>query len=132
MNITNMKEVEENLGKKVKFKNDDVMDDVVIGVIDAISKNNMLRAKVSYDGKTVKFASAISSTYVSCINITADSINKTIFKDEYDINTYEDGYTILYLIDKANSYRSGYILVNNATKEVYASNIELEMIRNGR
>ena len=109
-----------------------VMDDVVISVIDAISKNNMLRAKVSYDGKTVKFASAISSTYVSCINITADSINKTIFKDEYDINTYEDGYTILYLIDKANSYRSGYILVNNATKEVYASNIELEMIRNGR
>lgn len=108
-----------------------VMDDVVICIVDTLSKNSILNTKVLCDKNTIKFKSDTTSTYIACINITSDSINKKMYKDEYNIYDHEEGYTILYLIDKSNSYRSGYILINSVTKEVYASNIELEMIKNG-
>ena len=64
-------------------------------------------------------------------NITNDYIEKSVHKKSYNIDDYDNGYSILCLTDGTNSYRSGYILVNNSTKEVYASNIELETIKDG-
>ena len=109
-----------------------VMDDIVINVVDSISKNPILKSKAKNNNGIIVFSSDTSSTFISCINITNDYIEKNVYEKSYSIDNYDNGYSILYLTDETNSFRSGYILVNNSTKEVYASNIELETIKNGR
>ena len=108
-----------------------VMDDIIISVVDAISENPILKSKAKYDNGIVTFSSDTSSTFISCINIASDYIEKNTYKKSYNIDNYDNGYSILCLTDETNSYRSGYILVNNSTKEIYASNIELETIKYG-
>ena len=108
-----------------------VMDDIIISVVDAISENPILKSKAKYDNGIITFSSDTSSTFISCINIASDYIEKNTYKKSYNIDNYDNGYSILCLTDETNSYRSGYILVNNSTKEIYASNIELETIKYG-
>ena len=108
-----------------------VMDDIVINIVDSISKNPILKSKAKNNNGVITFSSDTSSTFISCINITNDYIEKSVYKKSYNIDDYDNGYSILCLTDGTNSYRSGYILVNNSTKEVYASNIELETIKDG-
>lgn len=108
-----------------------VMDDIVINVVDSISKNPILKSKVKNNNGIITFSSDTSSTFISCVNIANDYIEKSVYKESYNIDNCDNGYTVLCLTDGTNSYRSGYILINNSTKEVYASNIELETIKNG-
>ena len=90
-----------------------------------------MKSKAKYDNGIITFSSDTSSTFISCINITNDYIEKSVHKKSYNIDDYDNGYSILCLTDGTNSHRSGYILVNNSTKEIYASNIELETIKDG-
>ena len=108
-----------------------VMDDIVINVVDSISKNPILKSKARNNNGIITFSSDTSSVFISCVNITDSYIEKSAYKESYNIDDCDNGYSILCLTDGTNSYRSGYILVNNSTKEVYASNIELETIKNG-
>ena len=109
-----------------------VLDDMTINIVDAISKNHNIKTRAVRNGDNISFLSNASSTYISCIVISDNKIVKNSYEDSYNIYNYDYGYTILFLTDSVNSYKSGYILINNATKEVYKSNIELEMIKNGR
>ena len=70
--------------------------------------------------------------YLSCITVTQSNIIKNRLSTSYDINSYDDGYTLLLLTDISYGYTTGYILINNETKNIYTSNIKLEVIKDGR
>ncbi|MGM9543917.1 MAG: hypothetical protein ACI3T9_02930 [Romboutsia timonensis] len=108
-----------------------VLDDIATNIINILSKDCGLKANAIYNNGLISFETDSSNFYTSCIYITSDNISKNSFVTDYDINTYSTGYTILFLTNNINNYNSGYILINNNTKEVYASNIELEMIKRG-
>ena len=109
-----------------------VLDDIAISIVDVLSKDHGLKAKAICNNDFISFETDSSNFYTSCIYITSNSISKDSFVVDYDINTYSTGYTILFLTNSINNYNSGCILINNNTKEVYASNIELEMIKRAR
>lgn len=108
-----------------------VMDEILSDVVYACSLNCKLKEKAVKDKNSIYFPNMKTSMIISSVNITLDNIIKKTHNVYYDMDVYEEGYTLVFVIDSLNSYRSGYVLINNKTKEVYASNIELEMINNG-
>lgn len=109
-----------------------VIDDVMINIVNAYSSECNMKVKMTYDNSSVYYSSVNPNYYISYINIKDDEIIKGTAINRYDRNIGSEGYTLIFVSNKINNYRSGYVLINNITKEIYASNIELEMIKDGR
>lgn len=62
------------------------------------------------------------------IDLNKENIIKTSYDNfNYDINSKFDGYTILFLLDDYSFNKTGFILINNSTKQIYNYNINLEV-----
>lgn len=107
-----------------------VLDDIVMGVLRTFSKSKLETTVICQNGY-ISFTNNNSNQSISCVYITNEGITKYNVLDQYPISNYEnrEGYTLLSLVNNYNSNRSGYVLINNKTKEVYTSNIRLEMIK---
>lgn len=93
------------------------------------TQHNHFVAKANIKNSMLSFSSDISH-YVVAINITKDSIKKERCLI-YDINQYDQGLTLLYAANSHSNVTSGYILINNFTKKIYASNIIVGGLTNG-
>ena len=91
---------------------------------------NHFAAEAKLDKNLITFNSSISH-YVNVINITADSITKSIY-EEYDINKYVNGITLLYATNQHSNAISGFVLINNVTKKIYTSNITIGGVSSGK
>lgn len=106
-----------------------VMDDVFNEVINACRDNNYINAKFRLYGDTLSYVSDNNNTYISCVTITEDEIEKDKYMDIYDLSEHYKGYSIIFLTDKIYGLTSECIVINNTTKDVYSSNITLEVMR---
>lgn len=112
--------------------NECVMDDVFNEVIKTCKGNNYINAKFKQSGDVISFATDNSNAYISCVTVTEDNIIKSAHGNSYNVNEYYKGYSIIFLTDTIYGLTSGCITINNKTKEIYASNITLEVMKDGR
>ena len=110
------------------------MDDIFFSISNVLFDNNYTNdVKVKLYDNTISIdANDGFNMHMSCINITQSDIIKNKLEHFYDIESYRDGYSILILTDESYRYRFGYILINNETKNIYTSNINLEVVKDGR
>ena len=110
------------------------MDDIFFSISNVLFDNNYINdVKVKLYNNTISIdANDGFNMHMSCINITQSDIIKNKLEHFYDIESYRDGYSILILTDESYRYRFGYILINNETKNIYTSNINLEVVKDGR
>lgn len=112
--------------------NECVMDDVFNEVIKICRGNNYINAKFKQNEDVISFVSDNTNAYISCVTITEDNVIKNTYSSSYNVNEYHNGYSIIFLTDAVYGLTSGCITINNTTKDVYASNITLEVIKDGR
>ena len=105
------------------------LDDVVNKFVESYYNKGQISCKFIKEGNNISFESSNRNASIACVNITQNEILKNSFENIYDINTYNEGYTLLYLIDNKRNITSNVILINNATKDIFSSNIHLEVIK---
>ena len=104
---------------------------LLLMILDRIySSKNHFAAEANFYNSIIVFNSNVSH-YVNAINITADSMTKSICK-EYDTNKHKDGITLLYATNTHSNAISGFIVINNITKKIYTSNIILGGVSGGK
>ena len=104
---------------------------LLIMILDCIYiTKNHFAAVANYHNSIITFDSSISC-FVSAINITSDSMIKSIHA-EYDINKYKDGITLLYATNVHSNAISGFVVIDNITKKIYTSNITIGGVNNGK
>ena len=110
------------------------LDDIVFTITNTcFNINEVDNVKTNLLNNIITFDNADGfNMYLSCITVTQSNIIKNRLSTSYDINSYDDGYTLLLLTDISYGYTTGYILINNETKNIYTSNIKLEVIKDGR
>lgn len=110
------------------------LDDIVFTITNTcFNVNEVDNVKTNLLNNIITFDNADGfNMYLSCITVTQSNIIKNRLSTSYDINSYDDGYTLLLLTDISYGYTTGYILINNETKNIYTSNIKLEVIKDGR
>ena len=110
------------------------MDDITFSISNVLFNNNYANnIKVKLYDNTISIDESDGfNIYMSCINITQSDIIKNKLGHFYDIDLFNEGYSILFLTDKSYRYHFGYILINNKTKNIYTSNINLEVVKDGR
>lgn len=108
------------------------VDDIIFSVINTcFPVDKTITVKAKKDCNMLSFSNSNNvNTYISCVTITQNNIIKNSLLTYYDVDLYNDGYTLLSLMDSSYNYTFGYILINNVTKEIYVSNIELEVENN--
>ena len=103
------------------------LDDVFIETINACRKYDKVDAKLIKDNDVISYVSNNEDLHISYIIMTESNIIKNS-SSKYEMHKYNDGYTVLYLTDKKYGLASGCIVINNKTKEIYSSNITLEVM----
>lgn len=85
-------------------------------------------SSIQKDGSVFSFNN-VESSHMSTIYIsnTGEIIKNSYNNFSYNINTYNSGYTILYLIEHINYKKSGFVLINNETKEYFICNLAMEV-----
>ena len=105
------------------------IDDVMSHIVTTYYNKSHVDCKFIKAGEDITFESSNRRASIACVNITQSSITKHSFADSYDLNTHNEGYTLLYLIDNRRNTTSNVMLINSATKEILSSNISLEVIK---
>ena len=103
------------------------IDDVMSHIVSTYYNKSHIDCKFIKAGEDITFESSNKKATIACVNITQYGITKHNFEDSYDINTHNEGYTLVYLTDR--NLTSNVMLINSATKEIFSSNIILEVIK---
>lgn len=106
--------------------------DTILYNIFAVSSGDI---KVDYGQVSVKnnLINFSVNKNVHMASITLDANKDFILKAShdnftYDTSTYVNGYTLLFLVDNDTNIRSGFVLINNNTKQIYNYNIDMEVM----
>ena len=102
------------------------IDDVMSMVVSICFDNYNMKAKFVKRDSIISYDTEYDKTVISCINISSNGVFKSHCQ-EYDINSCYDGYTILFLTNDKYNLKSNTLLINNNTKQIFVSNIELEV-----
>ena len=105
------------------------IDDVMNYVVSQCFNDGNVKCTFIKDDDEISYECNNRNVSLACVNITQSNIKKINCGNAYDINTYNEGYSLLYLIDENYNTTSNVMLINNITKEVFASNIALEVIK---
>ena len=108
------------------------LDDIIYAFVDTCLCNQLMEAKFIRKDHNITFSCAYEQTAISAITITQNNIVKEHYTTTYDLSLYNEGYTLLFLSNFKYNIKSNALIINNTTKQIFASNIDLEVIGNGR
>ena len=105
------------------------VDDVISETVAAYYNRGQIECRFIQEDNIITYDCLNRDVSIACVTITSDKIEKNSYLESYDINLFDKGYTLLFLIDKGRNITSNVMLINNATKEIFTSNIILEVIK---
>lgn len=133
-NISNLKDFKYTICSSLitmesEYSNTAYTDDLAISILSLMSTDYKNRCGgVTKHNNLLTFNNVILS-HMASVHIAEDGsiVKKSYEEYTYDLDEYNDGYTVLFLVEDLGLKESGFILINNISKETYSCNITLEV-----
>ena len=133
-NITSIKDFKYLVCSKLttieyEYSNAIYADDLVIAILSLLSTDYKNRCSGATKHNNLITFNNVTLSHMASVYIAEDGslIKKSYDEHTYNLDEYGDGYTVLFLVEDLGLKESGFILINNITKETYSCNITLEV-----